>query len=92
MHQAHALGETEWLTPWLWTGAVRTLGAVSLCIVGTPEEVAAGFLAFQEAGVSHFILSGWPAHEEMLRFGSDVLPLIRAAESAPGRPQPATSR
>ena len=29
------------------------------------------------AGVSHFILSGWPTLPEMIRFGDEVLPLIR---------------
>jgi alkanesulfonate monooxygenase len=82
MRETYALAESEWLEPWLWMGAVRVIGAVAACVVGTPAEVAAGFLAFGAAGVSHFILSGWPSDEEMRRFGEDVLPLIREAETA----------
>jgi alkanesulfonate monooxygenase len=80
MREAYALGETEWLTPRLWAGSVRLLGASSLCLLGTPEDVAAELLAFRAAGVTHFILSGWPTGEELLRFGRDVLPLVRKAE------------
>jgi alkanesulfonate monooxygenase len=80
MHEAHALGEQEWLAPWLWTGLVRLLGAPNVCLLGTPEDVVAGLLEFRDAGVSQFILSGWPADDELRRFGSDVLPLVRAAE------------
>jgi alkanesulfonate monooxygenase len=81
MRESHSLGEQEWLTPWLWTGLVRSLGAPSVCLIGTPEDVAAGLLAFRDVGVSQFILSGWPTDEEMHRFGCDVLPLVRRAES-----------
>jgi alkanesulfonate monooxygenase len=80
MRQAHAMAAEEWPTPWLWTGLVRTLGAPAICLVGSPPEVAAGLLEFREAGVSQFILSGWPTSEEMERFGSEILPLVRAAE------------
>ena len=75
-----ALAEREWLTPCLWTGAVPFLGATSLALVGTPDEVAAGLLDYARAGVTQFILSGWPQREEMVRFGAEVLPLVRRAE------------
>jgi alkanesulfonate monooxygenase len=80
MKETYDLGETEWLTPWLWTGAVRTLGAPWVYILGTPDEVAAGLLEFRAAGVTQFILSGLPAGEEIIRFGEEVLPLIRREE------------
>ena len=57
-------------------------------------KVAAGILEFKEAGISHFIFSGWPKVDEMVRFGESVLPLVRklatllgghvAVESTPG--------
>jgi alkanesulfonate monooxygenase len=80
MRETYALGATEWLTPWLWTGAVQTMGAMAICIVGTPDDVATGLLAFKAAGVTQFILSGWPTLDEMIRFGDDVLPLVRSQE------------
>ena len=86
IRDAYDLAEQEWPTPWLWTGLVRLLGAVSPCLIGTPEDVAAGLLEFRDAGVSQFILSGWPTGEEMRRFGSDVLPLVRGPKgSRPAR-------
>jgi hypothetical protein len=84
MQEAHALAEDEWLTPWLWTGLVRTLGAPWFCLVGSPVDVAEGLMAFKAAGISQFILSGSPTGEEMLRFGADVLPLVREAKDEIG--------
>lgn len=72
----------DWLTDCLWTGAVPYFGAPSLALVGTPDQVAAAFLDFRRAGASQFILHGWPKGEEMLRFGAEVLPRIRALEAA----------
>jgi alkanesulfonate monooxygenase len=75
-------GRTEWLRPWLWTGAVRTHGAPCIAAVGSPEEIADGFMEYIEAGVTQFILAGWPKLEEMIFFGAEVLPLIRKKEAA----------
>jgi alkanesulfonate monooxygenase len=74
------LAGEEWLGPCLWAGCVPFQGATGLALVGTPEEVAAAFLQYRDAGVSQFILSGWPKLDEMVRFGRDVLPLLRSAE------------
>lgn len=75
-----ALGEqSEWLTPWLWTGAVRTHGAPAIAIVGSPSEVAGAIQEYADAGVSQFIFSGWPKRESMLWFAEQVLPEVRAA-------------
>jgi alkanesulfonate monooxygenase len=79
----YAIAESEWLTPWLWTGAVRTHGAPSIAIAGTPRTVASAILAYKRAGVSHFILSGWPKLETMTRFGREVIPLVRELERNP---------
>jgi len=83
-----AVAESEWLTPWLWTGAVRTHGAPSIAIVGTPNTVASALLEYKRAGVTHFILSGWPKLETMVRFGREVIPLVRELEhKAPKSPE-----
>ncbi len=80
MKSTFELAEDEWLTPYLWTGAVRKYGAPAMALVGTPDEVALGLMAFKQVGVSQFILSGWPKQAEMIRFGRDVLPIIRKQE------------
>jgi alkanesulfonate monooxygenase len=76
----YELAEDEWLTPYLWTGAIRYAGATAIALVGTPEEIASALMEYKEAGVSQFILSGWPKLGEMIRFGQDVLPLVRMKE------------
>ena len=83
IRETFQLAEREWLTPCLWAGAVPSLGATSLALVGTPDDVAEAFLEYGRAGVSQFILSGWPKLGEMIRFAADVLPRVRAAERAP---------
>jgi alkanesulfonate monooxygenase len=81
---AEGLG-SEWLTPTLWTGAVPYLGSIAMSLVGSPEDVADALLEYHAAGVSQFLLAGWPDFEEMTIFGRDVLPLVRARERAAGR-------
>jgi alkanesulfonate monooxygenase len=60
--------------------ARKFLGATCIAIVGTPEEVADEIQNFREAGISQFILHGWPKWEEMHIFCREVLPLVRKRE------------
>ncbi|MCI0488171.1 MAG: LLM class flavin-dependent oxidoreductase [Blastocatellia bacterium] len=76
MKKTFELAEDEWLTQCLWTGAVRSFGASAMALVGTPEEVASDILEFEEAGVSQFILAGWPKLDEMIIFSREVMPLL----------------
>jgi alkanesulfonate monooxygenase len=76
----YALAEKEWLSPWLWTGAVRTHGAPAVALVGSFEEVAQSLIDYSRVGVTQFILSGWPKLEEMILFGREVLPRVRKLE------------
>jgi alkanesulfonate monooxygenase len=75
------LAETEWLTPYLWTGAVRSHGAPAVALVGSASEIASAVIEYKNIGISQFIISGWPKLEEMLFFGREVLPLIREKEN-----------
>jgi alkanesulfonate monooxygenase len=86
MNDGHRLSATEWLSPTLWTGAVRSHGAPAIALVGSPSEVADAIMEYRDAGVSQFIFSGWPKAESMAFFGRAVLPLIRQREGAEGRP------
>jgi alkanesulfonate monooxygenase len=72
--------ERDWLGPALWAGAVRTHGTPAIALVGSPEEVAAAILEYKAAGVSQFILSGWPKLDSMEFFGTHVLPIVRRME------------
>lgn len=78
--KVYQLSSKEWLTPWLWTGAVKTDGAPAISFVGTPEEIAHAIMEYKKAGITQYILSGWPKLEEMILFGEQVIPLVRELE------------
>lgn len=79
----------DWLSPMLWSGAVAYRGGPALCVVGSYEEVARYLVEYVAIGVSEFIFSGWPTREEMVRFYTHVLPLVRRHEQAPLAVRPA---
>jgi len=72
--------QSDWLTPWLWTGAVPYLGAPAVALVGSYDEVAEAILEFKDAGITQFLFMGWPDLEEMHRFASEVRPRVEARE------------
>jgi alkanesulfonate monooxygenase len=53
-----------------------------MTLVGSPQELAEAFLEYKQIGVTQFIISGWPKLDEMMIFGREVLPLLRALEEA----------
>jgi len=75
-----AMGDSAWVTSWLWTGAVPYLGAPSIALVGSFEEIADAIMVYKKKGVTQFLFLGWPDLEEMSYFGSGVLPLVRTRE------------
>jgi len=81
--------EQEWLTNCLWTGAVPYLGAPSIALVGSFEEIAGALWEYKLTGITQFLFMGWPDLEEMKLFNREVLPLVRARESQ-SRAQEAT--
>ncbi|HEY0157922.1 MAG TPA: LLM class flavin-dependent oxidoreductase [Thermoanaerobaculia bacterium] len=70
----------RWLNRTIFTGFVPFYGPVWTTLIGTPRELADAFLAYRDAGVTEFILSGWPEVDEVEIFGREVLPLVRAGE------------
>ena len=73
--------DSHWLNYTLWTGLVPYYGPVWTTLLGSPQELAAAFLAYRQIGVSEFIISGWPEVDTVDVFGREVLPLIRQAEA-----------
>lgn len=63
--------------PNLWAGLSAVRGGGAVAFVGTPDQVADRILEFVEAGISTFILSGYPHLEEAERSGRLVLPLVQ---------------
>jgi alkanesulfonate monooxygenase len=82
-----AADNVGWLNENLWAGLVPYYGSSAMTLVGSPRELAAAFLEYKRIGVTQFIISGWPKLDEMMIFGREVLPLVRAAEHQQ-QPQP----
>jgi alkanesulfonate monooxygenase len=78
---AMARDDKEWPAPYLWTGAVPYLGAPSIALVGSFDDLADTIVAYKHAGISQFLFLGWPDLEEMTLFRDEVLPRVRALET-----------
>ena len=83
---------SEWVTPYLWTGAVPYLGAPAIALLGGPEEIATAILEYKAMGITQFLFLGWPDDEEMLFFGREILPLIRERERCDAQRQNTVGR
>ena len=75
-----AADNVGWLNKNLWAGLVPYYGSSAVTLVGTPEGLANAFLEYKRIGITQFIIAGWPKLDEMMIFGRDVIPLVRAAE------------
>ena len=75
-----AADNVGWMNRSLWAGLVPYYGSSAITLVGTPSELAEAFLEYKQIGVTQFIIAGWPKLDEMVRFGREVLPLVRNAE------------
>ena len=84
--QMAEIRDSEWLTPYLWTGAVPYLGAPSIALVGSADEIASAMMDYKRIGISQFLLMGWPDLEEMSFFSSSVVPLVRKKEHQEEQP------
>jgi alkanesulfonate monooxygenase len=87
MYRQSETATDAWISPMLWTRLVHLCGPVWATLLGTPEEVATAIIEYKRIGISQFILSGWPEIEEVLRFGRDVLPLVRRLEHSSPKPR-----
>ena len=76
----HELAKDDWPSPNLWMGAAKTFGPTGIALVGSYKEVAEKIMEYYEIGVTHFIFSGWPKQDEMIRFGENVIPIVRQLE------------
>jgi alkanesulfonate monooxygenase len=80
--------ESEWLTPWLWMGAVPYLGAPAIALVGSYEQVAKAIREYEAAGITQFLFMGWPDLEEMRHFSDGVRPCLGDSQSSPTSERP----
>ena len=72
--------ESLWLTDTIWMGVNKVRAGGATTFVGTPQMVANQFREYIDAGVTHFIMHGWPYLEEAQIFGREVLPLLKDVE------------
>lgn len=77
-------GEDDWVSDVLWAGIRRVRGGAGTALVGTPERVAEAMQEYVDAGITYFILSGYPHLEEARRIGQTVLPLVGRVPAAAG--------
>jgi alkanesulfonate monooxygenase len=71
---------SDWLTPYLWTGAVPYMGAPAIALVGSPDEIVDAMFEYRSVGVTHFLSLGWPDEPEVTFFAQEVLPRVRERE------------
>lgn len=78
-----AAGDDGFAEPNLWTGIGKARSGAGAAIVGNPDQVLAKLKAYQEVGVSAFILSGYTHIAECDLFAEYVLPNIPHAPYKP---------
>tara|TARA_B100000686_G_scaffold355331_1_gene472794 strand:- start:12666 stop:13748 length:1083 start_codon:yes stop_codon:yes gene_type:complete len=66
-----------WLKDSIYMGVNNVRQGAGTMIVGTPEMVASQIKEYIDAGVSRFIMNGWPHLEEAENFGKEVIPLLK---------------
>lgn len=83
--------EGEILDTRLFTAIAKVTGAAgnSTALVGTPDQVAEAMLAYYDAGADAFLIRGFDPLDDVVAYGRDLLPAVRAEvarrdrESAP---------
>jgi alkanesulfonate monooxygenase len=77
-------------SPSLWSGVGLVRGGAGTAIVGSYDQVAERIDDFRRAGLSHFVLSGYPHLEESFHVGEGVVPsLLRRGVTVTNNPAPA---
>lgn len=77
INEMAARNPSYWLTETIWMGINKVRGGGATMFVGTPGMVARQIRAYVDAGVTHFIMHGYPYLEEAEIFGREVLPLLK---------------
>jgi alkanesulfonate monooxygenase len=71
----------------LWMPIARATGALgnTSCLVGTPEQVADAILKYYAIGVDSFLLRGFDPLNDVVEFGRELIPRIKAGAAAMDR-------
>ena len=64
----------------LWMPIARATGALgnTSCLVGTAEQVAQAILQYYRLGVGSFLIRGFDPFNDVVEFGRNLIPLIKA--------------
>ncbi|MEA2530399.1 MAG: alkanesulfonate monooxygenase [Thermomicrobiales bacterium] len=64
----------------LWMPIALATGAAgnTTALVGTPEQVAESLLDYYDAGITTILIRGFKPLEDVVEYGRDVLPLVKA--------------
>ncbi|CAO5179960.1 alkanesulfonate monooxygenase [Frankia sp. AiPs1] len=75
----------------LWFGvtALTGPGGNSSGHVGTPAQVADALLRYHEIGVDTFLIRGFDPYEDVVTWGKELIPALRAGADRIRQPQPA---
>ena len=73
----------------LWFGVTRLTGpgGNSSALVGTPAQVAEALLAYRRVGVDTVLIRGFDPLEDVVDWGHELVPLLRAQSAIPPGPQ-----
>jgi alkanesulfonate monooxygenase len=72
----------------LWFGVTQLTGpgGNSSALVGTPAQVAAALLAYRRVGVDTVLIRGFDPLEDVVDWGRELVPLLRAQSAIPVGP------
>lgn len=76
---AHTAARDLEIAPNLWAGVGLVRGGAGTALVGSYAQVAERIGEYREAGLGHFVLSGYPHLEEAYHVGEGVVPHLLAA-------------
>lgn len=65
------------IAPNLWAGVGLLRGGAGTALVGSYQEVAQRLAEYRDAGIKHFIVSGYPHLEETWTVGEGVVPQLQ---------------
>ncbi|MDK4252129.1 LLM class flavin-dependent oxidoreductase [Corynebacterium propinquum] len=65
------------IAPNLWAGVGLLRGGAGTALVGSHQEVAQRLAEYRDAGIKHFIVSGYPHLEETWTVGEGVVPQLQ---------------
>jgi alkanesulfonate monooxygenase len=69
----------------LWFGVTKLMGpgGNSTALVGTAEQVADSLLRYRDAGVDAFLIRGFDPLNDVVDWGRELVPLVRAGAAVP---------